>query len=122
MVTAEVHQDFGAGRLACWTGAWHDGGDDLLAELWVGEAEHGGLGHEWVAEQHLFDLAGVDVVAAGDDQLAGAAGDGEIAIGAAPTQVAGVEPAFGVERFGRGLGLLPIAFEDVWTAHLDLAR
>src|SRR5205823_1425066 len=69
----------------------------------------------------LFDLAGVDVVAAGDDQLAGAPGDGEVAVGAAPAEVAGVEPAISVERLGGRLGELPVALEDVRSPHLDLA-
>ena len=42
---------------------------DRLAPLGVRAAEHAGLGHRRVLEQHRLDLGGRDVLAAGDDRV-----------------------------------------------------
>src|SRR2546429_30459 len=49
--------------------AAHHIGDDALAPLAVGAADHGCLAHVRVLEQHLLDLARIDVGAARDDEI-----------------------------------------------------
>jgi hypothetical protein len=75
-----------------------------------------------VPEQQLLDLAGVDVVAAGDDQLPAAPLDAQVAALVEAAQVAGAEPAVGVEGLGDGLRVAPVAAEHVGAAqqHLSL--
>jgi hypothetical protein len=49
------------------------------------------------AFRHVLDLLGIDVVAAGDDQVLRAADDGEVAVLAHRAEVAGDEPAVRAE-------------------------
>src|SRR5690348_3421824 len=99
----------------------HDHRDDLLTQVGVRRPDHGDLSHRRMPRQRLFHLTRVDVVAAADDQLAGAAGDGEVAVVADRAEIAGLEPAVRAEYFGGGVGAVPVAGEDVRPAHLDLA-
>ena len=72
--------------------------------------------------QNVLNFARVDVVAAADDEFTRASGDRVVAIGATPAEIARLEPAIGAERLGGHVGALPVAREDVWPAHLDLAN
>ena len=91
-------------------------GDDVghrhLAAPRVEDADHRGLAHARLFEQHFFDLARIDVEAAGDDQLGGAPAQREAAGGVQLAHVAGPEPAFG-ERVRRRLRVAPVAGETV---------
>ena len=81
-----------------------------------GAFQHAGLGVE-----EGLDLLGVDVVAAGDDQVLVAPDDVDMAVGVDPAQVAGDEEAVGAEFRRRPVRHPPVAQEDVRAAHLDLA-
>ena len=65
-----------------------------------GIADHGGLAHRGVLVEDLLDLARVDVVAAADDELLLAVDDEEVAVLVDAADVAGAEPAVGVDRLG----------------------
>ena len=67
-------------------------------------------------DEPLLDLDAVDVLAAADDHVLLAVGDEEEALVVEVADVAGVEPAVGVDRLGGGLGLVPVA------GHEDRAR
>ena len=55
----------------------------------VGRRHHGGLGHGFVFDQRAFQFERADAVAAGFEDVVGAADIGEIAIGVAGGDVAG---------------------------------
>ena len=76
-------------------------------------------------DEPLLDLDAVDVLAAADDHVLLAVGDEEEALVVEVADVAGVQPAVGIDRLGGGLGLVPVAgHEDrAGDAHLaGLAR
>src|SRR5262249_7483168 len=110
-------QFLGRGRGA---GLERDGRADLLAELVVGDPDHGRLGDRGMLVEDLLDLARVDVVAAADDHLLLAVHDEEVAVLVHPGQVTSPEPAVR-DRLGRGLGLAPVALHHVVAADGDLA-
>src|SRR6266536_1587932 len=68
-------------------------GDDDLAPFRIRPADHRGLAHVLVLEQHFLDLARIDVGAAGDDHVLGAVLEREIALRVERADVAGVQPA-----------------------------
>src|SRR5699024_4860860 len=70
---------------------------------------------------HLLDFLRVDVVAARDHEILGAPDDADIAARIDRAEIAGDEKSVRAELFGRLLGHLPVALEDVRTAHLDHA-
>ena len=75
-----------------------------------------------VADQQAFQFAGGDVLAGRrDDQILLAVGDGKIAVGVEVTHVARVEPAVLFDRFGRRLGIPPVALHHVRPADQDFA-
>ena len=51
------------------SGAKHDKGNDGFAEVGVGTADHGHLGHGAVLEQASFDFASTHLEAAGLDEV-----------------------------------------------------
>src|SRR5918996_813906 len=67
--------------------------DHRLAPLGVRLADHRHLGDRRMAQQHLLDLARVDVGAARDDQVLGAVAQREEAVRVDRADVAGVQPA-----------------------------
>ena len=100
-------------------GAQHDEGLDGLAPLLVGHADHRDLGHRGMLEQAVLHLDGRHVLAARDDDVLLAVGDGDVgALGKAA--VARVEPAV-LDRLGRLLGLVPVPLEHVVGAREHLA-
>ena len=70
----------------------------VLAEPRVGRGDDRDLGDAGHAQQQLLDLARADVLAAADDDVLLAVGDREVAVGVEHADVAGREPAVGVER------------------------
>ena len=76
----------------------HDEGDDDLAPLGIGRADHRHLGHAGRRQQHLLDLARVDVGAAADQQVLAAVLQGQEAILVQAADVAGPEPAVAQRR------------------------
>ena len=69
----------------------------------------------------FLDLLRVDVAAAGDDHVLGAAGDEEIAVVVDEAEVAGVDPAAVAHHRRRRLGVLEVALHRRRAAELDAA-
>ena len=74
-----------------------------------------------MAHHHLFDFVGVYVEARHDDHVFLAVDDAGKAIRVDHGNVTGLEPAFGVQCLGRGLGLLPVALHDLRALDAQLA-
>src|SRR3546814_2547453 len=74
-----------------------------------------------MAVQYLLDLDRGDVLAAGDNDVLRAVLERDIAVRVHDAQVAGVEPAAGEGRVGRGR-VLQIALHHDVAAHEDLAQ
>ena len=70
--------------------------------------------------QHRFDLSGIHVEAGADDQLLGAADDVEN-VAVEPCEVAGVEPAIGVDHCRSPFGVPVIAAHHIGTTDVQLA-
>ena len=85
------------------------------------QADDGGLGHSGEGVEQQFHLFGIDVEAAGDDQVFLAPDDVQIAVGIEQAQIAGDEKAVTPQVFAGFSGHVPVAFEDVGAAHLDHA-
>lgn len=111
-----VGEEFGLGDLA----AGHDDRGDCLDPACVGQPDHGGLGHRLVGVKDVLDLAGGDQDAPGVDDVLHPVDDGEIAVGVAYGEVAGVEPAV-AEGLGGLLRLVPVALAQLRRAVDDLA-
>src|SRR3954451_17699311 len=71
--------------------------------------------------QRLLDLARVDVVAAADDQLLLAVDEEQIALFVEAADIAGRQPAVGVDRVARRFVIVPVAGDHGRPAELDLA-
>src|SRR4051794_21906624 len=89
----------------------------MLAEPFVRRGDHGDLGDAGELGKQLFDLRCADVLAAADDDVLLAVGDGEVAAPAAPAAVFCVVPTVVVERVQRRVD---IAGEAVRSAAQDL--
>ena len=74
-----------------------DDGGDGLAELLVGHADHHGVAHRGVLLEHLLDLLGEDLLAAGVDAHRAAAEQGDRAVGLDRRVVAGDRVALAVD-------------------------
>ena len=83
-------------------GAGNERGEDhgQFAGVGVGRADGGAELHGGVGGQGVFDDLGVDVVAAADDEVFGAAAQVQALLVVDEAQVAGGEPAVGREGFG----------------------
>ena len=80
---------------------------DLLAEVFVGNTEHG-VHHLRVRHEHVLRLLRVDVDAAGDDEKRLAVGEVEVVVGVEVADVAERRPAPGVARTGGLLGVVVV--------------
>ncbi len=67
--------------------------EDDLAPLLVGHADHADVLDGRVAREHVLDGRGVDVLAAGDDDVVGTTGDDDVAVVLFVDRIAGEEPA-----------------------------
>ena len=106
--------EFGAGQLD----------DERLADLaepLVGHADDSGLRHAVQACQHLFDLGGVHVESAADVHVLEPVGDLQIPGVVDSADIAGVQPAVGVDGVGRRLGIVEIAQHHVGPAQQHFA-
>src|SRR5580693_1657880 len=81
----------------------NDPGGHGLAEPGVGHPGDGDFGDGRMAVQELFNLRRIDVFTAANDQFTAAAYDPEVAIVAAPGEIAGMKPAIAIDRPGGGL-------------------
>nr|BFD43432.1 hypothetical protein FFPRI1PSEUD_49310 [Pseudomonas sp. FFPRI_1] len=98
--------------------------DAFLALVGDREGRHPPLAHHFhFALDGLFDVLGIQVVPAHDQQVLEAPGDVQLAV-AHEAQVAGTQPGTtGVrnERLGRGLGVAPVTMGNAWTSSPDFA-
>ena len=92
----------------------------VLTETGVRRGHHDRLGHGGHAQQHLLDLERADVLAAADDDVGLAVGDGQVAVVVEDADVTGVVPAVVVECF-RGQLVVGVAQAQIRTAAEDLA-
>lgn len=95
-----------------------DEGDGDLAPLRVVLAADTGFEDGGVGEQGGLDLGGIDIFAAGDDQVVAAVEDVEVAFGIEVADVAGGEPAI-VDGGGGSVGTMVIAGGDAGTFEVD---
>ena len=85
-------------------------------------ADERGLGDKHAVLELVFDGLRRDHLAAGGlEQFLLAVGDEEEAVGVEVGDIAGAEPAIGVETLGVGLGFLPVAGEDRGAADEQFA-
>src|SRR5579871_6964978 len=97
----------------------HDDGGDALAEVGMRQADHGRFDHAFDRIDLGLDLLRIDVIAAGNHEILGAAGDVHIAALVDHADVAGDEEAI-VAEFGFGFFRHPpITLEYVGPAHFD---
>ncbi|MNP19888.1 hypothetical protein D3C76_1124410 [compost metagenome] len=96
-------------------------GHDLFTVLAARHANHLHIGHRRVGEEELLQLARVDVLAAANDHVLAAPDNTHIALLVHHRQVAGVHPAFLIDAFGRGLGVVPVAQHHAVTPRAQLA-
>ena len=73
-------------------------------------------------EQRPLDLGRVGVEAADDEHVLQPVGDGDVPVVVHDADVAGVEPALGVDGLGRGLGVLEVAGHHRVAPDEDLPR
>ena len=98
----------------------HHEGLDRLAPFLVGHADHRDLGHRRVRAKRVLDLDRRDILAAGDDHILLAIGDGDVAVAVHRAAVASVEPTVLDRGFGC-LGRLPVAIEHDIAARDDFS-
>src|SRR5436190_95846 len=95
-------------------------GDDDLAPFWMRAPDHRGLAYPRVLEQHLLDLARIDIGAARDDHVLGPVFQREIAVRIEHADVPGMQPAAAQSLRGR-VGVLPVPGHHHIAAADDLA-
>ena len=98
----------------------HDRGD-LLAPRRSGTPSTATSATGGMGEQHVLDLARVDVLAAADDHVLEPAVDAQVAALVHGAEVAGVQPALGVDGGGGRLGHLEVAVHRLVAAGAELA-
>ena len=119
--------DFAAAEVAdCFLGGVGvgleaDPGHDLLAESLVGDADDLHVVDVRMGVEELLDLAGIDVLAAANDHVLEATGDLVVALVIDGGEVAGVEPAVGVDGVGGGVGHVVVAQHHHAAAGLEFA-
>src|SRR5215203_198326 len=86
----------------------------------VWQPHDGHRGDAGTAFNHLFDLTGVDIIAAAYDQLLRPPANGEVAVFADGADISRGKPALFVEALLGGIGPLPVTGEDVRPAHFYL--
>src|SRR5690606_35017499 len=90
-----------------------------FARISVGHCDSCCLGNGRVRYRNLFDQQRVNVVAATDDDILGAANELNLACGSDFTEIAGCNPA--VDRSTVDACTCTVALEDVRPTHEDLA-
>jgi hypothetical protein len=78
----------------------------------IRDAHHGGVGDRRMAEQELFDLTRIDVLAAADDHLLQADCNATVPTLIHRAQGARVQPALRVDGRCRRFGILEVALHD----------
>ena len=119
--SAPWHHSRISSSVASLSGAEANPGDDDFAEAFVGNADDLHLADLGVRVEKLLDLAGIDVFAAANDHVARAAGDVEASVFAHHAQVAGVQPAVGLDHLRGSFGIAVIALHHRVAANADFA-
>src|SRR5579859_4142243 len=91
-----------------------------LALIGVGHTDHHRLGYGRMLVEGFLDHAGIDIVAAGDDQILDAVDQEDIAVLIDIADIAGPERSVD-EDIGGLVGTAPIALHHLRPAHADLA-
>ena len=100
--------------------ACHDVGPDRLAGVRVRHAHDRRSADGRVLQQDLLHLGGEHVETRHDDEVLDAVDHVQEALVVDHRDVPGVQPALVVEHAGGGLRVVPVAGEDVGTAHEHL--
>src|SRR5262249_41219581 len=95
-------------------------GDHLLV-AGHGTADDGRLHHHLVRVEHRLDLRRIDVEAGADDELLRATRDEEM-VSVEASQVAGIEPAVGINRLSGEIRGAIVTEHHVGAAHVQLAN
>ena len=88
-------------------------GTAFLAVPLVGHTHDLHVPHLGIGQIEFLDLTGIQILTAADDHILQSAGDLVVSVGCAAADVAGMEPAVGVDGLGGGLGHLVIALHNV---------
>ena len=113
------HQRFGA---ELGTGTQHHAGAANLAHARVGQADHRHLGNRRMVGEQALDLGRVAIEAAHDEHVLEAVGDAQVTALVEHTDIAGVQPALGVDGLARGGLVAQIALHHVVAAQQHLTR
>ena len=106
-------------------GAFRTGHDECqhgFAKIWMWNTDHRAFQHPLLRVQHRLYFLGVDVKSAGNDQVFVAPNNMDISIGINHAQIPSDEKPIAAQLFGSFLGHIPIALEDICSAHFDLAN
>src|SRR6185312_13520254 len=91
-----------------------------LPAIGIGDAENDAFGDLGILVDRLLDVARIDLVAAGDDDVLDAVDEEKVTVGVEVADIAGAQPATAEHRGGR-LGLAPISRHDLRSAHRHFA-
>ena len=106
-LTRDMGLHLGLGQGAA--GAAHDEGHRHLARLVIGPADHGAIGDLGMADQQRLKFRRRDLEALDLDEFLHPVDDAEEALLVDQRQIAGVQPALGVKRAGRRLGVVEVS-------------
>src|SRR5262245_23165534 len=81
-----------------------------FTQPFIRQSDDVNIGDLGPAVKELLDLARVYIFAAANDHVFGTAGDVEASVGPHGSQIAGVQPAFGINGAGGGFGFAVVAF------------
>src|SRR5579883_721402 len=90
--------------------------DRQFAGIGIGLSDHGGEADGGMLEHDLLDRRRIDIVAAADHEILGAAGDPEKAVGIEPAEIAGIDPV-SVDKGPLVVRVVEIAAEHAGAGH-----
>src|SRR5512142_2260964 len=94
----------------------------VVAPFGVGDTDHRRVLYRRMLKQFSFDLSGIDVHAARDEHVFSAPGDAVKTFVIAASGVAGMPPAFAVQRGCGGFRIVPVTAANVIAAETELAN
>src|SRR5437868_1457137 len=94
---------------------------DHFAPFRIRQAHNGDVADARMAKQQLLELARVDVLAAADDHVLQPALDRAVAAAIHRAEIAGMQPALGIDGGGGRRVVLEVAVHDMVAARADLA-
>ena len=100
----------------------HDERFRHLTSLLVRAGDHGRVGDGRMAQQDRLQFSGSDLEGLVLDELLEPVDDREPTVGVGDTDIAGVQPPFGVDRLCSRVGLVQVALHDERAAQADLSR